>query len=345
MTTTLNFFFLYYIVNHEGSWLIAVGCWGCLLGVVPNLIIAIRAIYLFPECNFSLTYSWNFMRFRQLIAYVSWNAIGGLAWLLKGQGINILVNKFFGPSVNASFQIANTVNGHASSLTNAMQGAFTPAITTLYGAGETEKCKRMAFQACKFGLISTLVFMLPLCLELPLVLRLWLKNPPQYVTGLCLLTMVALIIHESAFGHIIALSASGKVALYQITSGSLLLLTLPIAWLFLNSGFSVYFVMGAAIFTMVLCVCGRLALARKIVGMSVRYWLFKIIVPILGIAIFCGVTSACVKLFLPANITRVVITTLVCEVLFIPCVWFLCLDDEEKSFIESRFQLVWCRFK
>ena len=340
VTTTLNFFFLYYIVTHNGSWLVAVGCWGCILGVVPNLIIAIRAIYLFRECRFNIKYSWDFERFKQLNAYVGWNVIGGLAWLFKGQGINILVNKFFGPSINASFQIANTVNGHATSLTNAMQGAFTPAITTLYGAGENEKFRRMAFQACKFGLISTLVFMLPLFLELPLVLRLWLKNPPQYVTGLCALTMVVLIVHQSAFGHIIAISASGKVALYQIISGSLLLLTLPIAWGCLYCGCAVYSVMVVAILTMALCVGGRLILARKIVGMSIRYWVFKIISPVLALAIVCCTTGWITKFFLTENIIQVIMVTLVCEVTFIPCVWFLCLDTDERYYILNRFQLL-----
>ncbi len=336
ITSTLNVVFLYYIVNTPGDWMVAVCAWGCLLAIVPNLIIAVRGVLLFPECRFRWRYSWDFARFKEMALYVGWNLIGGLAWLFKDQGVSVLVNKFYGPSVNAAFQISNTVNGQASSLASSMLGAFTPAITTFYGAGEMEKCRRLAFQSCKFGLLSMLLFMIPLSLELPTVLRLWLVDPPAYATGLCWLTMLMLLVHHSAFGHIIAVQASGKVALYQAVNGSLLLLTLPLAWLAAALGWGVYSVGGAMILAMVLCVAGRVVLSRRIVGMSGRYWLFRIVLPSVFLSIFCGALGYLPRLFMPGGFIRVVVTTLVCEAAFLPLSWFLMLDADEKAYIVDK---------
>lgn len=336
ITSTLNAAFLHHIVNTPGDWMVVVCGWGCLLAVAPNIIIAVRGVLLFPECRFRWRYSWDFARFKEMALYVGWNAIGGLAWLFKGQGISVLVNKFFGPSVNAAFQISNTVNGQASSLSTSMLGAFTPAITTLYGSSEMEKCRQLSFQSCKFGILSMLLFMIPLALELPTVLKLWLVNPPDYVTGLCWLTMLMLLVHHSAFGHIIAVQASGKVALYQIVNGSLLLLTLPLSWVVARLGWGVYAVGFVMVLTMSMCGAGRVLLARRIVGMSGRHWLFKIVLPSVYLTVFCGMIGCIPQLFMPCGFVRIAVTTIVCESVFIPSVWFLMLDADEKAYVRGR---------
>ena len=345
VTTTLNFAFLYHAVRTPGDWMVAFCAWGCLLAVVPNVIIALRGVCLFPECRFRLRYAWDFGRFKEMALYVGWNTLGGLAWLFKGQGIAVLVNKCFGPSVNAAFQISNTVNGQATSLASSMEGAFTPAITTLYGAGEMEACRRMAFQACKFGVLSMLLFMIPLALELPTVLSLWLVHPPDYVTGLCWLTMLMLLVHESACGHIVAVHASGKIALYQVVNGSLLLLTLPLAALAAWLGLGVYAVGGVMVLTMAMCVLGRVVLARRIVGMSVRLWLFRIVASAAALASVCAAIGCLPHFVLPGGFLRVVVTTAVCELVFLPGAWFFMLDAAEKAFLVDKFNRLVRRFR
>lgn len=337
-TTTLNFFFLCYVAYHPQDWLVWICAWGCILSVVPNVLIALRATKLFPECKFSLKYCWDARRACQLITYVGWNMIGGLAWLFRGQGMSILVNKFFGPAINAAFQISNTVSGQSTSLADALSGALTPAITTAYGAGEYEKMRRMSYQACKFGLISMLLFLLPLSVELPTVLNLWLKNPPKYSSTLCWFVMLMLLAHQSAFGHIIAVSASGKVALYQTVNGIILLLALPCAWFLAKLGMGVYSVGFALALTMGVCALGRVVIARFKVGMSIRHWLFKILLPVSFVSAICFLISLLPRIFMASGCMRVIMSTVICELLFLPFSWLIVLDASERIYLQNKFE-------
>jgi Na+-driven multidrug efflux pump len=132
----------------------------------------------------------------------------------------MLINKYFGPQINASMTIANQVSSHTMMLSGAMVGAFQPAITNACGARKYEWMRLMAFRACKFGTLLILIFLIPLAVEIHEVLSIWLKNPPPYTESLCLCMLGVLVIDKSTVGHMVAVNANGKVALYQAFLGS-----------------------------------------------------------------------------------------------------------------------------
>ena len=164
-TTLFNFCFLYYMVTHPDFWLTKYAFWSCLMAVLPQLIISIRGCFIFKECRFSWHYAFDQSRFGSLFKYTGWQMFGNLGSLARGQGMAVLVNKYFGPSVNAAMSIGNTVNGQANSLAGAMQGAFMPAITTAYGSGDMTQTRNLMYRACKFGVLLSFIFTLPLCID------------------------------------------------------------------------------------------------------------------------------------------------------------------------------------
>ncbi|MCQ2367473.1 MAG: hypothetical protein MJ109_00460 [Kiritimatiellae bacterium] len=339
-TTTLNLCFFYYMVSHPGVWLTKYALWMCLIGIVPQIIIMLRACWVFKECRFRFAYCRKWSHIKELMNFAGWQAFGNLGGLLRGQGIAILVNKYFGPSVNASMAIANTVSSQTNTLSAAMQGAFAPAITTAYGAGQLDYMRAMALRACKFGLVLSLLFVIPLSLELDYVIRLWLKTPPDFVNGLCLCMLLMLIIDKSSVGHMIAVNASGKIARYQAVLGGSLILTLPIAWLFVELGLGVYSIVWAMILTMILCALGRVWFARTIVGMSAKAWLGRVIFPVSFAICASGGLGFCVRFTMPEGIGRVGLTTIACLVAFIPSVWFFVFDKDEKAFVAQKLKRI-----
>ena len=335
-TTTLNFLFLYYMVSNPGDWLAKYALWGMLMSVIPQLIICIRAIIVFPECRFKLSYVWSTDKFKLLLYFISWWAFGCFGGVLRGQGIQILINKFFGARVNASMTIANSLNSHTMTLSSAMTGAFQPAIVSSYGAGDYDKMRALAYRACKFSMLFILIFMLPLALELREILRIWLVNPPEYIYGLCMVIFVMTLIDQSAVGHMLAVNARGKIALYQSVLGTSLLLSLPLAWLFCYLGFGVYFVAVALLISMTFCAWGRVWFARSLVGMSARYWAFSIVLPVVVILVIAIAVGLSPRLFMEESFLRIIMTTTLCEVTFIPLVWFILLDKSERQFIKGK---------
>ena len=159
--TTLNFLFLHFMVTHPDDWLIKYAAWMCLLSVVPQILICVRAFFIFPECRIDFSFCFSRTRFRQLGNFAFWQTIGLFGGLIKREGVAIVVNKFYGPIANASMTVANSVSSHTEALVASMQGAFTPAITQLYGEGHNDLMVKMSFRACRLGVLSVLVFIIP----------------------------------------------------------------------------------------------------------------------------------------------------------------------------------------
>ena len=243
--------------------------------------------------------------------------------------------------------IANQASSQTQTLAAAMQGAFQPAIATACGEGDYGTMRKMAFRASKFGMLLTLVFLIPLSLELREVTRLWLKNPPEYSAGLCWCMMAMLLIDKTTMGHMLAVAAKGKIREYQIFLGSSLILTFPIAWGLVAAGFGVYAVGGAMIFTMCLCAWGRLFFARSLVGMSIRVWVTQVMLPVVMSAAPSAVLAYVVVVRLAPSLGRVVLTTLVAEVAFLPGAWYLALSREERAYVSSHVmsRLPWRKHK
>ena len=334
--STVQACFVCYIASHPSDWLVRYSVWTCIIGVLPQIVICFRALKIFPECKVNLRLCWNLHRVKELAYYAGWNAFGALGGLFRGQGIAILVNKYFGARINAAMSIANTVNGQAGSLASAMHGAFTPAISQACGAGEEGKMRSLAFRACKFGMLLTLIFAIPLSVEIQNVMTLWLKTPPPYAAGLCLCMLIMLVIDKSTIGHMCAVNAKGKVALYQFVLGGFLVMTLPLAWFFAELKLGVYSIGIALLLTTAFSAWGRAWFARSLAGMSIRHWLFKIMLPTFFIVVITSFACVLPQKFLSPTFLRLCLVVVVAELTLFPLAWFIVLDKGEREYVISK---------
>ncbi len=345
-TQTLHVVFAWYMVTHpQDDWLLPYAVFSCVVAIAPNLIIAFRARRLFPECRVVPGYMWDAARLKVTLGYTGCIVMGAGCALLRNQGMTVLVNKLYGPRVNAAMSIANTVNGHASSLSRSLMNAFSPAIMTAYGTGDCRAANRLALRGCKFALLLSLLFMLPLSLELPEVMRLWLKDPPQYATGLCWIMILYYLVDVCTTGHMVAVNAHGKIFWYNLVLSSISVFTLPIALVAGLMGGSVYCAGWTLTVMAAINSIGRVLFARHYVGMSVRYWTFKVIVPTIVLVGVCGVIGYLPHFALEESFLRVCLTTAISESVFIPLAWFVVFDSEERAYIrEKLFTKVFGRF-
>ena len=314
--TTINFLFLYFMITHPGDWLVRYAFVMCLIATIPQILICVRAFQVFPECKINVQYLWSWRRVKELGNFAFWQMFGAIAWLARNQGIMVLINKVFGPCVNASFSIANTVSGQTKALSSALQTAFQPAIIACYGRGDMRGMRKMAFRACKFGVLLTVIFVVPISLELREVLFLWLHNPPEFAYGLCLCVMLILLIDECSFGHMIAVAARGRISVYQFVLALFIFSSLPVAWFLLLIGCSVYSVGVTLVVTMICCSVGRVIFAKCLVGMSIRHWITKIVLPIALATVLSGAFAYSIRFAFEESFARVLLSTIVFELLF-----------------------------
>ena len=339
-TTALNLVFVYHMVTHPGVWLAKYAAWMSALAVLPGLIIAVRAVQSFPECRLVPREMFSLPRIRALASFALWQTFGCLGAMLRSQGIAILLNRHveFGPARNSSMAVANQVAVQTDTLSGAMVGAFSPAITNAYGAKDFARMRSLACRACSFGTFLSAIFVLPLALELPTVLKLWLKDPPAYAAGLCWSILAMHLIDRTAVGHMLAVNATGKIARYQAFLGGSLILTLPLAWLFLRLRLGVYSVGWAMVFTMMLCAWGRVWFARTIAGMSAWHWVKKVFLPLAAIFSVTLAVGSLPRFFLAPNLLRVVVTTILCEAVLITLSWKFLLAESEKATLLNKIR-------
>lgn len=144
------------------------------------------------------------------------------------------------------------------------------------------------------------------------------------------------LIDRTAVGHMLAVAATGKIALYQAFLGGSLILTLPVAWLFVRLQWGIYATGWAMILTMMLCAWGRVWFARTIAGMSARLWLRNILLPLalLFAVTFC--VGWLLRLVLLPSLSRVGMTTLVCELTLLGFSWIFLLDASEREVVRRK---------
>ena len=338
--TVCNTLFFYYMACHSGEWLISYALWMCIASSVPQAIICLRAFAVFPECRIMLSTWGDWRRVRSLARYAFWQAFGGLGYMFRTQGIAILVNKYFGAQVNAAMSVANQVSSQTQTLVAAMSGAFQPAIATAFGAGELEKVRGMAFRTSKFASILTLAFLVPLALELPEIMRLWLKTPPQYSVGLCWLMMAVLLVDKISLGHMLACNASGKIAGYQAIGGTTLIASLPIAWIFVELGQGVYSIGIALLITSLLNTINRVVFARRIIGMETFRWLTGTVCTVILATMVPGICCTLIAKWMSPSLARILVTSILYEILFLPLIWLLALDPEERCVVSCKLKLL-----
>lgn len=216
--------------------------------------------------------------FKEMLLFAVWNLWGNLASVFSSQGTNILLNMFFGPSVNAARAISSQVKNAVLQFSLSFQTALNPQITKCYASNETERMHRLIYSASKYTFFLLLLITFPVIFNAPFILRLWLGEYPPYTVDFVIISISCTIIDAVANPLMVSSSAIGKIRKYQSVIGGILLCILPVSFFFLKLGanpVSVYFVQ--------LCICliaffVRIFIVKPMIGLSVTKYLKEVIV-------------------------------------------------------------------
>lgn len=282
-TSFVNFGLAYSVLSYDGDrWLlITVGM--ASFAMIAVCAQAIRAKLLYPECRIQFRLWLDVSLIWELCKFSGWGLFGAMGELCRGQGLAVLLNYRFAPihhpQVNASYAVGLSLSSYTQSLSHALMQAFAPEITATEGRGERSKMLQHANRVSKYGTFLTLLFAIPLILEIDYVLELWLVEPPQFAAAMTTLILSAFIIERCGSGQTAAITAHGKIAAYHLTVGGCMILTLPLAYCLLQYGLGAIAVCWAYLLTALLCLLGKLYWARRLVALSPLIWLREVLVP------------------------------------------------------------------
>lgn len=248
--------------------------------MVAVLAIIIRIIYgwyckkNFNECKYYFV--WDKSLLSQMFAFAGWNFIGSSATILRDQGGNIILNLFFGPTVNAARAIAIKVNSVLTGFVTNFMTALNPQITKSYASGDINNMMNLLTQGARLSFYMLLLLSLPVLLNTNYLLVAWLKLIPEHTVSFVQLTLI-LAMHEClAYPLTTAMLATGKIKKYQIVAGGLNLMNLPIAYICLYLGMIPESIVIVAIVFSLLVQIVRLGLLKSMIKLNVIEFILKV---------------------------------------------------------------------
>lgn len=312
-----------------------------LLLVVSVVVYAIYVFYCisnFKECRFSFMI--DKLQLKEMTGFAGWTMLGNGAYVFSTQGVNILINMFFGVALNAARGVATQVEGAVGQFVNSFMTAMNPQITKSYAEGNLEYMHSLVCRGAKFSFFLMLFFAVPICIETEQILTIWLKVVPDYSISFVRLTFVTSMCTVMGNTLVTSQLATGQVKNYQIIVSSFALCIFPLTWIAFRLGSSPVwtYIIYAIIYFILIFV--RIYLVKDLIKLSWQKY-------ITGVLLRCFLVAATAFVF-PVIIYKTQDETILrlIEVIFISalsvavCIYTFGLDNEERIATFSFFKKV-----
>ncbi|MBO4571261.1 MAG: hypothetical protein J5699_04990 [Bacteroidales bacterium] len=211
--------------------------YGILVLCVKTLIVMIYRVYCirkFEECHFSIVKDWGLIK--PILTFSGWDLMGSFSSMARDQGVDVVLNMFFGPAINSAAGkagiICNAVNGFSSNFLTAIK----PPIVKAYAIGDIGKMESLMIDASKYAYSLLMLLSLPFFFESQFVIDLWLKNPPEYSALFCAVDLGLGLLIAIFLPLVYAIHASGNIRFMSLVNGSIWITVVPITYILLLAG-------------------------------------------------------------------------------------------------------------
>ena len=274
--------------------------------------------------------------FKEMLSFAGWSFWGNLASILYTQGLNMMLNVFFGPIVNAARGIAVQVQAAVRQFVSNFQMALNPQITKNYATGQLSQMHNLMFRSARFSFFLLFFLTLPILLETEYILTLWLKTVPTDTVVFTRWMIGISLIYSIANPCVIANQATGKVKVYQAVVGGILLMILPLSYIVLKLGAPAY-----SVFIVHFCVesmaqLARMLMLRKLIDLPLRAYLSHIYAPVVLVVLVSCLLPMYVNHVLPYGLIRFLVVGVTSVVSVGVTAFLLGLTKDERRFFSSK---------
>lgn len=279
---------------------------------------------------------WDNTLFKILLNYSGWNLFGNIAVVSMGQGVNILLNVFFNPIVNAARAIAYQVNGAVNGFVSNFQIAMNPQVIKSFAINDFKYMHELIFKGSKYSFFLLYIISLPILLETEMILKFWLNNVPSYTALFCRLIIINALIDSISGPLMTAAQASGEIKKYQITIGILLLMNLPISYLLLKIGMPPQSTMYTSIAISLVALVFRLIILKPLIYLSISKFLSKVVFYIVLVAICSIIIPGILKYYLDPGFLRFLFVSASSFFFSLLFIYFIGLSQFEQKTLSSK---------
>lgn len=281
---------------------------------------------------------WDKALFMEMTGFAGWSLFGNLSAVLFTQGLNMLLNVFFGPVVNAARAVAVQVQNAIQQFVGNFQMALNPQITKTYAKNEMKEMHKLMFRSARFSFYLLFFLSLPVLFETDFILTIWLKTvPDNTITFLRIMICISLI-NAIANPLIVANQATGKVKRYQAVCGSILLLIFPISYVLLILGCPAYSVFIAHFVMEAIAQLARIIMLRPLIGIGIKDYIVNIYARIALVVVSAIIPPVIAYNAIVPGIVRFFVIGIICVMSVSVCAYYLGLNSNERIFVMSKVQ-------
>lgn len=289
----------------------------------------------FPESVAPLVYEKG--RIKEMFAYSGWTSLGHLAIAGYTQGLNILLNIFFGPMVNAARAISVQVQGAVTRFVTNFQMALNPQITKSYAAGDLDYMHKLVLYSSKYAFFLMSLLSFPVILNAEYILHLWLGEVPEYTVAFVRLTLVISTVETLKSSVLTSLHATGRIRKVQIIESCALLMIVPVSYVLLKSGVT----RPESVFVVYLCVevltqMLRVRFVFPLIGLNGFSYVRIVIMPLALVAVLLGVFYLFYKP--EPNFLSFMYSSLVSVGVILLLMYTVGLSAKERSFLKQKIR-------
>lgn len=285
----------------------------------------------FAESRFRLY--WDKQLFKVMLSFTGWSLWGNLSAVMTGQGVNVLLNIFFGPVANAATAIAMQVSGALNRFIINLQVAISPQIIKSYAVQDMGYMHKLVCNGAKYSFFVLLLLSVPILNNMNFVLSVWLGNVPEYTVAFTKLIILSTLIESLSRTFITSAQATGRIKMYQFVVGGILLLNVPVSYMLLKRGGAPEVVFYVTVALSVTALLARIKLASSLIHMKKSKYIFDTLVPVVSVSFFVFFANSYIDVFFENTLSGFFLSTLTSSVLTLLVIFMVGLRKNEYIFL------------
>ena len=269
--------------------------------------------------------------YKSMLSYSLWDFVGQFCGTGNSQGLNILINMFFGVTVNAARTIAFQVENAVTQFSNNFMTSVNPQIVKNYACGNMDRFFQLIYEAGKYSYYLLFMVSLPIFLEADYILQLWLVEVPEYTALFLRFIMAITLVRVIARPLVNGVHATGNVKVLNLTSGVYSAGTfLPAVYIFFKLGFPVWWCFIIQSFNASICTLLEIRALYKQVQFDVKDYLKKVYVWPICVSLIASIPSSLIVYYVESSLMRLCLTIIICIVSTIICVYYFGIDKNTR---------------
>ena len=289
----------------------------------------------FEECTYHLII--DKLLFCEMFSFAGWSIIGNLGFSFKNQLSNIILNLFFGPTVNAARGVAMQVSAHVKTFAHSFTMALNPQITKQYAAGNIDASRQLVYAGSRYTFYLLMLISIPVMINIDYILYLWLGIVPEFTSQFVVFTIITSLIYAMSECVTKAIQATGRIKWFQIGVSIIMLSELPIAWALLELGYPPYSVMWPSLFTYSIALMYRFWLINRYVeGYSLVEYFMQVVLRCIFVFVLSYLLCHMLSLLFKPSFIDFIISSILYVVVIGLTIFVLGIGRYERNLLVSR---------